>query len=230
MGVGSAPYSSTPSALARSRIPAHDVDVWPAFTDAMLAFVLVLILAMTYQVGQATDVLDVEEDAGEVNRIRDQQLVKERIEGMGVAGVAVPETNDVNQRITFGSDVTFAKASATLSPEGTALIATLAQTILGSSGDRGVCSLREIQVSGHTDTEPIRTGLFPSNWELSTARAVNIVKALTASGVDPDQIVMSATGYGEFQPADPRDPDPDRDRRIELRLTYSNSQIEADCQ
>ncbi|MFC6755308.1 OmpA family protein, partial [Halorubrum tibetense] len=55
-----------------------------------------------------------------------------------------------------------------------------------------------IQVEGYTDSEPIQTSLFPSNWELSAARASAVVKLLAASGVTPER--LSAVGYGEFQP------------------------------
>ena len=58
---------------------------------------------------------------------------------------------------------------------------------------------RDFQIAGHTDNVPIRTRQFPSNWELSTARAVSVVKFLQESGVGPTH--LSASGYAEFQPA-----------------------------
>jgi chemotaxis protein MotB len=56
----------------------------------------------------------------------------------------------------------------------------------------------EINVEGYTDNQPIRNGLFPSNWELSAARATAVVRALEREGVDPAR--LSATGYGENRP------------------------------
>jgi chemotaxis protein MotB len=56
----------------------------------------------------------------------------------------------------------------------------------------------EINVEGFTDNQPIRNGLFPSNWELSAARATAVVRALEREGVDPAR--LSATGYGENRP------------------------------
>lgn len=55
-----------------------------------------------------------------------------------------------------------------------------------------------VHVEGFTDNKPISSAMFPSNWELSTARAASIVRMLAMDGVDPGR--MAAVGYGEFQP------------------------------
>ncbi len=75
---------------------------------------------------------------------------------------------------------------------------------------------RRFQVAGHTDTIPIKTKEFPSNWELSTARAVAVVKLLTEKGVRSD--VLSAAGYAEYDPASSNATDKGRtkNRRIEI--------------
>ncbi len=77
---------------------------------------------------------------------------------------------------------------------------------------------RTFQVAGHTDNVPIQNARFPSNWELSTARAVEVVKLLVAQGVAPGE--LSAAGYGEFDPVAGNDA-PDgraKNRRIEITL------------
>jgi chemotaxis protein MotB len=76
-----------------------------------------------------------------------------------------------------------------------------------------------LQVQGHTDRQPISTPQFPSNWELSTARAVSVVKFLIAQGIPANR--LAAAGFGEFQPVDTAEgPDAYRhNRRIELKLT-----------
>ena len=73
-----------------------------------------------------------------------------------------------------------------------------------------------ITIEGHTDNVPISTVLFPSNWELSTARAASIVRLLAMDGVDPSR--LAAVGYGEFQPvADNATPEGRaRNRRVVL--------------
>src|SRR3546814_12522243 len=59
-----------------------------------------------------------------------------------------------------------------------------------------------LRVDGHTDNVPIATSRFPSNWELSTARAISVVKFLIEQGISPDRLV--AAGFGEVQPLDTR--------------------------
>jgi len=73
-----------------------------------------------------------------------------------------------------------------------------------------------IQIEGHTDNVPISTPAFPSNWELSTARAVAILKALITESIDPNR--LSAAGYGEFKPLMVNDTPEGRakNRRVEI--------------
>jgi chemotaxis protein MotB len=77
---------------------------------------------------------------------------------------------------------------------------------------------RKFQVAGDTDTVPIHTERYPSNWELSTARAVEVVRFLIAKGLRPEE--LSAAGYGEFDPVAPNDDAGGRarNRRIEISL------------
>ena len=76
-----------------------------------------------------------------------------------------------------------------------------------------------LQVDGHTDVRPIASSQFPSNWELSSARATSVVKYLISRGVSPRRLV--AAGYGEFQPLEDGVGEDvlRRNRRIELKLT-----------
>ena len=76
-----------------------------------------------------------------------------------------------------------------------------------------------LQVDGHTDRIPISTPRFPSNWELSTARAIAVAQFLVAQGIPPDRV--AARGFAEFQPLDPGESAEaySRNRRIEIKLT-----------
>ena len=76
-----------------------------------------------------------------------------------------------------------------------------------------------IQVEGHTDKRPIKTAQYPSNWELSSARANSVLKLLLDLGFAPNR--LSAAGYGEFYPIAEGDEDRilQQNRRIELKLT-----------
>ena len=75
-------------------------------------------------------------------------------------------------------------------------------------------------MDGHTDKVPVGAGAsYKSNWDLSTARAIAVVQFLIREGIDPTR--LAATGFGEFQPLDPRDDEIAyrRNRRIEFKLT-----------
>ena len=75
-----------------------------------------------------------------------------------------------------------------------------------------------VMVSGHTDDTPIATPEFPSNWELSAARAITVAKSIIAAGVDPHRI--SVQGYGEYHPLHPNSSPENRqaNRRVEIAL------------
>ncbi|MGM0443811.1 MAG: OmpA family protein [Fibrobacterota bacterium] len=74
----------------------------------------------------------------------------------------------------------------------------------------------QIRVEGHTDNVPINSSRYPSNWELSSARATRVVRYLYRKGMDPSK--MSAVGYGQYRPIAPNDTPEDREknRRIEV--------------
>ena len=125
----------------------------------------------------------------------------------------------VGDRFVFQSEVLFAPGSADLGEEGQKQIAQIARTLIEISKKIPADINWILQVDGHTDRNPIATARFPSNWELSTARAITVVRALVREGLPAER--LAATGFGEFQPIDPGD-DPSalaRNRRIELKLT-----------
>lgn len=84
---------------------------------------------------------------------------------------------------------------------------------------------RHIRIEGHTDNLPINTREFPSNWELSTARAVNVVKYfIEKHNFSP--YILSAAGYGEYRPIAPNDSDKNRalNRRVDIIILKSTSE------
>jgi chemotaxis protein MotB len=125
----------------------------------------------------------------------------------------------VGDRFVFQSEVLFPVGSADLTQAGTAQMTTLAVTIKDIAAEIPPDLHWVLRVDGHTDPQPVKGGQFASNWELSAARAINVVKLLIADGVPADH--LAATAFGEYQPFGPGDT-PDafaKDRRIELRLT-----------
>lgn len=123
------------------------------------------------------------------------------------------EVTDIDQgtRLSFEDQVLFNFGRAAINPAGFALL------------DQIAAVLRKmpyaVRVEGHTDNVPIQTRRFPSNWELSVARAVNVVKYFAeVSNIDPKR--LSAVGYGESRPVAPNDTPPNRvkNRRVEILL------------
>lgn len=120
-------------------------------------------------------------------------------------------------RFVLQSELLFDTGSAELGPDGLNQIRNIADTLLALSKEIPKNIKWVLRVDGHTDKRPI-TGKYRSNWELSTARATNVIRALIADGVPPDH--LAAAGFGEFQPLALGDTDADyaRNRRIEFRL------------
>ena len=125
----------------------------------------------------------------------------------------------VGDRFVFQSEVLFASGSALLAPEGQGQIAQIAATLVQISQQIPPEINWVLRVDGHTDGVSIATAAFPSNWELSSARAIAVVKYMVEQGVAP--VRLAATGFGEFQPLDPRAGEiaNRRNRRIEFKLT-----------
>jgi len=125
----------------------------------------------------------------------------------------------VGDRFVFQSEVLFPSGSADISVDGLAAMDQLASAIIELEREIPKEIDWALQVDGHTDNQPIATSQFPSNWELSTARAISVVRYLVSRGVSPNRLV--AAGYGEFSPIETgKDPEALRkNRRIELKLT-----------
>ncbi|WP_278803777.1 peptidoglycan -binding protein [Marinobacter nauticus] len=125
----------------------------------------------------------------------------------------------VGDRFLLPSELLFASASAELGEEGRQELDKLADLLLDVSSRIPDDVDWILRIDGHTDMLPINTQRFPSNWELSTARAVAVVRYLATQGVPERR--MAAAGFGEFFPvADGTSPEAlQRNRRIELKLT-----------
>lgn len=125
----------------------------------------------------------------------------------------------VGDRFVFQSEVLFDAGEAEISPAGREQIVELADAILELEEEIPPDIPWVLRIDGHTDRRPISTPQFPSNWELSAARAISVAKLLVEEGVSPNRLV--AAGFGEYAPLDPRDTEEAyrRNRRIEFKLT-----------
>src|SRR6478672_8724815 len=125
----------------------------------------------------------------------------------------------VGDRFVFPADVLFDSGSADLKPEAMPQIDKLADALKQLETQIPLDIAWVLRIDGHTDIKPITNPTFPSNWELSSARAISVVRYLIDQGIPPNRLV--AAGFGEFQPLDPGDSDDAlrKNRRIELKLT-----------
>jgi len=125
----------------------------------------------------------------------------------------------VGDRFIFESELLFDSASANLQENGKEKLKEIAYTLMETTNQIPTEIDWIIQVEGHTDKRPINTVQFPSNWELSTARANSVLKLLLEIGFPPKR--LAAAGYGEFYPISEGENEKDfqQNRRIELKLT-----------
>lgn len=121
-------------------------------------------------------------------------------------------------QIALPNDVLFDPGKTNLKAEGQEAVKKVAQA-LATIPDR------HFLVAGHTDNKPIKTARFPSNWELSTARAIEVSKLLVENGVKPE--LLAASGHAEFDPLVPNDTPEQRaqNRRIEIILQPNISDL-----
>ncbi|MEK0082535.1 peptidoglycan -binding protein [Benzoatithermus flavus] len=151
-----------------------------------------------------------------------EELSQYRSEFFGRLRQALGNREDiraVGDRFVFQSEVLFNSGSAEIEPRGRDELAKIATALKEIMAEIPPDLPWVLQVDGHTDKIPISTPRFPSNWELSTARAIAVAQFLIGQGVPADRV--AARGFAEFQPLDPGD-SPEayrRNRRIEIKLT-----------
>ena len=150
------------------------------------------------------------------------ELQKYRSEFFGKLQSLLGDRDDikvVGDRFIFESELLFDSASANLQENGKAKLKQIAMTLMETTNEIPTDIDWIIQVEGHTDKRPINTIQFPSNWELSSARANSVLKLLLEVGFPPRR--LAAAGYGEFYPISDGETieDYQQNRRIELKLT-----------
>jgi chemotaxis protein MotB len=195
------------------------------------------LLALRRQIAALNEALEASErkDRESQDRIRDlgarlnaalarqvQELQRYRSDFFGRLRELLKDRRDirvVGDRFVFQSEVLFPSGQAQMTLEGLATIDQLATAIVELEREIPPEINWALQVDGHTDIRPIASPQFPSNWELSTARAISVVRYLISRGIPANRLV--AAGYGEFQPLEQGTSEEilRRNRRIELKLT-----------
>ena len=152
----------------------------------------------------SVDILDKTDEIGEIS-LRLRNTIKNYGYGAGV-DVSCSEKGVV---MSFPDTVLFDLGAADILPEVLPLLDGLGEVIVELD--------RSVRIEGHTDNLPIHTSKYPSNWELSTTRAVNVLRyLLTNDRIDPKR--LSAVGFGEFHPLVSNDNPEHRaiNRRVEI--------------
>ncbi|MFC1772997.1 peptidoglycan -binding protein [Pseudomonadota bacterium] len=150
-----------------------------------------------------------------------EELAVYRSEFFGKLRESLRDNADIRvegDRFVLPSEVLFSSASATLDVEGQHEIAAVARTLKSIAAQIPDDIDWVLRIDGHTDRRPVRKA-FPSNWELSSARATSIVKYLVEQGIPPHRLV--AAGFAQYHPLDKGDTAEAyrRNRRIEFKLT-----------
>lgn len=122
--------------------------------------------------------------------------------------------NDRGVVVDINANVLFLSGQAALTPEALPVMEQIATVLATMPND--------IQVEGFTDDQPINTPAFPTNWELSTARATSVVRVLASRHIEPTRLV--AAGFGEYHPVAPNDTAEgrSRNRRVSIALLAPN--------
>ncbi len=151
-------------------------------------------------------------------RIDEYKAVVAKFRELEAAGKLKVRIHDGKVIVELATDVLFASGKAALSPAGKDAVIEVA-AILATLTDK------QFQIEGHTDDVPIRTGQFPSNWELASARAITVVKALIEGGMPPESV--SAASFAEFRPVTANDTPEHKaaNRRIEIVMVPDLSQL-----
>ena len=139
---------------------------------------------------------------------RVRELIKER-----------PEIRVVGDRFVFQSEVLFRTGSVEIGSKGQLEMVRLATTLMEIEKSLPTDIDWILQIEGHTDNLPVKKGqIYRDNWELSTKRALSVLRYLVKQGIKPSR--LSASGYGSFQPIDKNNNRDSRkkNRRIEMKI------------
>jgi chemotaxis protein MotB len=141
------------------------------------------------------------------------EQLKRIVDQEGLKGIAHVEQGQKGLRMTLDAPVFFDVGRAEVKTEAARLLFGIASTLKGAEG--------EIVVEGHTDDVPVTGGAYPSNWDLSAARANAVIKLFAQWGIDPKR--LTGVGRGEYRPKVPNDSPEHRaqNRRIEINLNNS---------
>jgi len=151
-------------------------------------------------------------------RMETLKKLKAEFEDLIAAGKLKLKIKNNRIVIEMPTAVLFKSGSVEISEAGKATLTEVAEVL-------ATIKSRSFMIAGHTDNQPKKAMKYESNWELSTARALAVLKLMQAAGLSPD--ILSAAGFGEFQPEAPNDTDDSKaqNRRIEITLVPNLNEL-----
>lgn len=208
------------SVVRRSKGSQEGINFWPSFADLCVAFTLfwILIVIISIVTPAFSD--------GVVRRSILELVKKTMNESLPASQQNLFEVNTESATIQLkDTDIFFDSGSARLKEEGASVVSALSKGLLGALDEHGE-KIDTIIIEGYADIAPIGKTVrrkYPTNWELSTARASSVLRQIVEGKVEDIQILrkFSAAGYGDSR-AVSRDVPLASDRRIEIRILTRN--------
>ncbi|MCB1192868.1 MAG: OmpA family protein [Leptospiraceae bacterium] len=224
--------------MSKTKLPT--INYWPAFSDVAISLFFIVMVALVFQLMKINFDREIEDEMQKrfylfQEKMKDQELTRLGME----QGEIKVKRDGFDIKVSFGANVLFDTMQKDLKENGLNLMNAFTKILLQMYNNRNSDILPEIQVEGHTDSKSIAAGysnLFPSNWELSSARAITVVKFIQTSGIEPDENhkrLLSARGFnaydyvakekdskGEVVPGSE-----DLNRRIDIILHYEKEKI-----
>jgi chemotaxis protein MotB len=202
-----------------SKLIETKIDFWPSLVDALASVLMIVVLATLMQRIASGDIeaAQVREAEYKLKTDLDNRF---KAEGLANAVTSTPRPNLLQVR--FSDKVLFDPRSSTLHLDGRRVLKICAEALLRTGGAK----YDQIQVEGHTDNNEFTDKSYPhDNWELSTARAMAVVKELGRLQVPAK--LLSANGYGEQRPiaSNATVEGKSRNRRVELRIVFSTPDV-----
>ncbi len=195
------------------------LNIWAAFTDVFIAMLLIFLFFIFIQFISNSKLFL------KIRMEKKQDTIQEAFEKRFASeirqGIISIERDGNLQRFMFSNRILFRTAEAELQPLGRSTLIPVGRLLQKHKTG----SYQSIQIEGHTDDVPIVTPQFPSNWELSAARAIAVLRLFVDDiGINPK--MLTATGYGKFHPVAPNTTVHGRakNRRIEIVLVYSETE------
>jgi len=192
------------------------IEYWPSYVDILTTVLMVFVLQNFLQT-----TLNI--DNFESARLREEQrrlagmMQKEFQEETARHKVTLDDSKLNMLQVRFSEEILFTSGDYHLAAKGREALGKCARALRTGAGS---VDFKQIEVEGHTDKQPLNRLIYPrDNWELSTARAIKVVRFMMERGIPPDR--LSAGGYAEFHPVEDSRWNQSHNRRIELRVLFS---------